>query len=590
MPPISFLDIGPVEAQKHEIPNHLDDRLTRKSIFSRIGIFALLQGAYIGLATYALTSPVILHPPSTITVSEVKGACTVLFIVWHGLAVIIVKDVLLHVISAECMAQYERTGRLISRKTDRVSKLTTSFFGQARHFFSRGATVRYRLAMILALLFTALGGLGPSTVVVQNVTVDTPIEFQLGNITFLSQEDHDAHSRTVNTQLMDTRASSILRLELFEKVNFGYDTSQNLVIPWPSQDFGVNGSRVVYKSDVLAFNYSCAWHKPTVWKWDFNYSDTGAIYWKLWDQTFINWLNQNSDGTFQVEAPIASWPSSFLGTSFIFSTYKRSDTNSTTPFIDLTGLPVSTRSELETSYNKMGRPVPEAAVALTCDPQFNAYTAEVTLDQGQLHVVHIDHPPINNIDSRPVIRNAFTASLVSEMAYLFPDSIGDIPSSDINPVARLLLFCDEDNPCSDTLLKPFPISTINNNLNRLFRSASKAYLDGYVGTKPGIDILSLHNFNTFTTQGIGQESKIGLVTSPPFFVALVVILVMVTLFLSSLCVVIDPDRLRCFNLDNVSRSILAELGRTPSSPYLTSDHSSSLTLTLSHHSFATKAR
>ncbi|KAF5355098.1 hypothetical protein D9756_005775 [Leucocoprinus leucothites] len=578
--PKSFLDIdSDIDNSGAQHENRPDDCLTRQSIFWRVGIFAVLQGMYLGFAASALTDPIVLHLPPNISISEIKGASTILFIVWHGIGVMIVKDILLHVFSAECLAQYERTGRLVSRKTDRVSKLTTGFFGQAHHFFRRGATVRYRLAMVLVLLFMALGGLGPSTVGVSTVSVDTPMDFELANITFLYQEIPDAGSRTVNSWLTDTRASSILRLELFEKAKFGYEASQNLMIPWPSNDFGTNGSRIVYKSDVLAFNYTCAWHKPTVWKWDFGYDDRVAVYWKVGDQIFISWIARNN-GTFQVEAftPINAWPSTFLGTSFAFFTYNRSASDPEVPFLNLTDLPTSSRSDLQSDYKDTGVPVPEAVTTLICDPQFNAYTAEVTLDKGRLNAVPINHPPINNIDSRGIVRGASAGGLLAELAYFFPDSINGVPVSSINSVARLLLFCDEDSPCSDSSLKPFPTSTINDNLNRFFRSASKVFMDGYSGTKPGVGTLSLNNFNTFTTKGVGQRDAMAMVTSPPFFVVLVVILVMITLLLGWLCVVLDPDRLLCFNLDNVSRFILSELERSPSSPYLLPTYTSSITL------------
>lgn len=258
---------------------------------------------------------------------------------------------------------------------------------------------------------------------------------------------------------------------------------------------------------------------------------------------------------------MVTWPTTFFGSAWIFALYDHNSSESSTPSLDLSGLPTTSRAELEQIWLETGLPVPQAVTSLVCDPQIDVYTAEVTLDKGVLHASRINHPTVGNIDPQPMLRNLFISTIIPSIASNFPDSIYGITSSTFSSVARLLLFCGEDSPC-DTSFKPFPISTINNNMNRFFRSASKAVLDGYNGTIPGVDTLSLHNFNSFTTQANGQEEKMALVASRPFFICLALILTLVTLFLGTLYFLVKPECLVCFNLDNVSRSILNKLERS----------------------------
>ncbi|KAF9442407.1 hypothetical protein P691DRAFT_779430 [Macrolepiota fuliginosa MF-IS2] len=570
-PPHSFLlDLESTDGVSTE-----EDQLTRRSIFWRVGIFGLLEGAFLTLSAIVLVHPIILNFPENISPSEAKSAFTVLFIVWHALAIAAAKDILLFVFSAEWMAQYERTGRLESQKTDRVSKLTTGILGQTQHFLSRTATTQYRLAMVLVGLFMSLGSMGPGAVVVNTVPVDVPINIGVANVTFPYYFNTTEDYKLNNTWMLDTRANSILRLELFEKMAFGFESSDNLMIPWPSKQFNASSSRIVYQSDVLSFDFNCTWYKPTVWKYS---TDPERIFWQAWDKVFI------MEAISEAFVPMVTWPTTFFGSSWIFAAYDTNSSSPNAPGLDLSGLPTTSRDELEPKLNGSGFAVPQTVTALVCDPQIDVYTAQVTLDKGILHAVRSDHPPVGNIDSRKILRDLYISDLIPSLAYNFPDSIYGISSSMFSSVARLLLFCSEDSPCN-TSFKPFPIPEINNNMNRFFRSASKASLDGYNGTRPDIDTLSIPNFNTFTTPAVGQADKMALVASKPFFVALIIIISLVTLSLGFLCFLIEPERLLCFNLDNVSRSILDELERLDTAQV----HATTSSLTLSPIDIAEKS-
>jgi hypothetical protein len=566
-PYLSFLHLEREPTPPSDTP--AEENLTGTTVLYRVGLFCILEGGFLLLSAIALVHPIILHLPSDYSLPEVKGGFTVFFIAWHALAVAVAKDIPLYVFSAEWLAQYERTGRLESRETDRVSKLTTGVIGQTRHFFSCRATMRYRIAMVLTLLLMSVGGLGPSTSAVTDVLVDAEIDISLANLTFPYDYNSTDNSLLDNTWIIETRANSILRLELFENVTFGFDTEQNLMIAWPSKNFESSDSAIMYRSDVLSFDFNCTWYKPTIWK-----VEAPNIFWKLWDDKIF--ISQNdsqgkcfhfqplSSSSLQATAfvPIATWPTTHFASSWIFAQYPPNPSEPPSPPLLLTGLPTTPSSELAPkliNLTSIGFPTPDAVTALVCDPQFTVYPAQVTLNQGILHAEQLEgHVPVGNVATNPMLRDQFLASLIPDLTCNFPDSIYGISSDTFSSVARLLLFCDENNPC-DTVFKPFPLPTINKNMNQFFRSASKAFLDGYNGTRPGVDTLSVPNFNTFWTKGIGQVDKMALVTSKTFFIAFCVILAVIAAFLTLLCLVIRQERLMCFNLDNVSRSLIDEL-------------------------------
>ncbi|KAF9442406.1 hypothetical protein P691DRAFT_789488 [Macrolepiota fuliginosa MF-IS2] len=458
-----------------------EDQLTRQSIFWRVGVFGFLEGAFLTLSSIVLARPIILNLPENISLSEAKGGFTMMTIIWHTLAIAAAKDILLFVFSAEWMAQYEHTGLLESRKTDRVSKLTTGVFGKTQHFLSRGATARYRLAVVLVGLFMSLGSVGPGAVIVNTIPVDFPIDINIANVTFPFN-----FNTTNNTWIIFTRANSILRLELFDNVTFGFESSDNLMIPWPSKQYNTNSGRVVYQSDVLSFNFN-------LWKYSI---EDESIFWHVWDKIFI------ADAKSEAFVPMDGWPTTFFGSSWLFATYDTDSSPSNAPEIDLGGLPTTSCDEIEPKLNGSGFAVPRTITALVCDPQIEVYTAQVTLDMGTLHAVRSNNPPVGNIDSRELQQGATVSGLIPSLTYNFPDSILGISSSTFSSVTRLLFFCPEDT--------------------------SKAFLDGYNGTRPDVDTLSVPNFNMFTTPAAGQANKMVLVTN------------------------------------NVSRSILGELGRLDS--------------------------
>lgn len=236
------------------------DVYTRRGIILRILLFTLLETGFIVLAARALIHPIIFNAPTHVTLTETKGGFQLLFIIWHALAAITISDLVVYTYSSEWTLIYEKTGILNSSVTDRVSKLTSGPTAYIHHFLSKLATRRFRIALILSVLLMGINGFGPSTVFVTTSLIDTPAQIPLANVSLTHVKGNGP--LPVNFQLALQRANTILRMELFDKITFGYGTKENLFIPWPKTPLELSAGRLVYETDVLDFTYSCAYHTP----------------------------------------------------------------------------------------------------------------------------------------------------------------------------------------------------------------------------------------------------------------------------------------------------------------------------------------
>lgn len=236
------------------------DVYTRREIILRVVIFTLLEVGFVILSAKALVHPIVLDIPTHLTLTETKGAFQLLFIIWHALAAMTIKDLVAYIFSSEWTFIYDKTGVLNSDITDRASKLTSGLITQLHHFLSKLATKRFRIALALALLLMALNGQGPSTVFVTTSFIDIPTQVPLANVSLA--QPGVGRVVPLNFQLALQRADILLRMELFDKTTFGYSTKENLFIPWPKVPPGLTAGRLVYETDVLDFTYSCTYHAP----------------------------------------------------------------------------------------------------------------------------------------------------------------------------------------------------------------------------------------------------------------------------------------------------------------------------------------
>lgn len=229
--------------------------IPRYSFLIRLIIFLLLEFGFIALASAALWKPIILH--LSFTVTEVKGAFTAITILWHTIAIYIVKDILLNVFSAEWMEQHRLSPNLPLQELDSVSRLTTGFFDQTGHFASKRATRPFRLGFISSFLLILLNGLGPSAISTDFAPYDYPHNIQVAKLSMTSLSSFG----DINA-LAPYRANFITQLEVIEKnfTSYGFHTKQpNILIPWPSLDSLSESTTIRYLSDVIRYNFSCSW-------------------------------------------------------------------------------------------------------------------------------------------------------------------------------------------------------------------------------------------------------------------------------------------------------------------------------------------
>lgn len=205
------------------------DTYTRRDIILRITIFTLLEIGFAILSARALIHPITLKFPIHITLTETKGGFQLLFIIWHALATMVIKDLVVYTYSSEWMFIHEQTQTLNSAVTDRASKLTSGFITLSQHFFSKLATRQFKIALVLALLLMGLNGLGPSTVFVTTSFVDVPVQMPLANVSLpdLNTNTNDPTAVSVTFQLALQRADIVLRMEYSTKLRL--DTAQRRI-------------------------------------------------------------------------------------------------------------------------------------------------------------------------------------------------------------------------------------------------------------------------------------------------------------------------------------------------------------------------
>lgn len=270
----------------------------RYSFALRTLIFALLETGFIVLAAFATAKPIPLHLTSDITIAEAKGAITIITIIWHSLAVYLVKDVTLYVFSAEWMEQFRRSGRMISGETDIVSRLMSGLVNQTRHFVSLKASFPYCLAFLASLLFMALNGLGPSTITVNAISIRYPLSIQIANLTMTTSP---TWSFGPSIQLLANRANFIIRLENFEKVDYGFQGEDSVLIPWPTSDLLKANGTITYQSDVIKYDFTCSWKQPTMALKLMNQWNVDGMRWAVHDDPLAE-TNPNAPSGEDVDA------------------------------------------------------------------------------------------------------------------------------------------------------------------------------------------------------------------------------------------------------------------------------------------------
>lgn len=228
----------------------------QQSFIIRFLIFTVLEASFLLLGTWCLIHPIQLPTSfanSDTQIRDAKAITTAISVIWHALAGLAAKDIVMCIFSAEWAVQFYQTGTIQPNKTDAVSVITSGLLDQLKYGISKVSTARFRLSLAIILVLLGLGPFGASTMGINLLWIDTIQEIQIANVT-LDFENFGLKSETLD------RASRIAKSEMLDHLSVGYHTSsQDTLIPWPQPSFSNYQGVVKYMSDIIMYNYSCQW-------------------------------------------------------------------------------------------------------------------------------------------------------------------------------------------------------------------------------------------------------------------------------------------------------------------------------------------
>jgi len=217
----------------------------------RLLLFFLIEAGFIILAFVCLARPL----PLTLGLSEskVKGGFTVVFVVWHSLAVFASGNIITDAFSREWSVQSEH---MVPGTTDRVSTINSGLLDRTLHCLSEHASSTFRLAFLASLALMALLHLASGTISITTITVPTVVPvarqvFQINNSNF--------------QQFLNPieRANLIVRLEKIELTPFGFKLPANTLMSLPPPRDKFNGT-LEYNTDIVEFHHDCRWEAPSI--------------------------------------------------------------------------------------------------------------------------------------------------------------------------------------------------------------------------------------------------------------------------------------------------------------------------------------
>ncbi|KAJ3559852.1 hypothetical protein NP233_g11161 [Leucocoprinus birnbaumii] len=554
--------IVPSESQA---PTHPLLPKSLKIIFAiRVCAFTLIELGFIALASVATSTfwALPLHLSHIVSLTEAKAAFTAVFIVWHALAVFAVKDILIHIFSAEWMEQFRRSGKLILRETDVVSRMTAGYVDQINHFGTRKATIPFRVGFLCALLLLALNGIGPSVITVNSIPVPKAMNITIANLTMTQNLIAGDESL-----LVPDRANLIVRLEQLENSIYGFRAQQsNLLIPWPSSDLISSDTKIQYQSDVITYDFTCTWRAPT------NISNLNIQVDNQTWSIFTNGLAMTPNDLLDAGKPlplvrshsqtifhilfavilplimdgIPDEPTSSPQSGFIF--VGSNTTLSNHVALNLESVP---SFPFPGQANLTGNGTTTLLfTSLMCDPQLKISPATVILQSGALSAnVHSGSPVVKNIPTE-------AANTLFAQSLLFAASAREAytDQSFVNDIARILFLTDpsfehDDKPAG---IKPLSTDDINRQMNRVLLSSVKAFLSGY---QPNSDNLTFPSFAMINSDAIGEVEEFVLMGSKPFLIALAVVDGILIILLAILLSVVRVDQLQTFDLENIVKAL-----------------------------------
>jgi len=255
--------------------SHNISQKTRTIFRLRLFLFCLIEAGFIILAAVCLAKPIPLNILLRFSDSEVKGGFTVVFIVWHSLAVLAGGHILADAFSREWSVQL---ANIVPGTTDRVSTVTSGVLDRVLHILTKHASGTFKLAFLASLAFMALTQLAPGTISASTTIISVPTTVQVARQ--VSQINNDNAGQFITSSM---RANLIVRLEKTEFTPFGFKLPANTLISLPPPSNRSNET-LEYDTDIVEFHHDCRWEAPSIVNdTDLFISAAG----KIWSTTLI---------------------------------------------------------------------------------------------------------------------------------------------------------------------------------------------------------------------------------------------------------------------------------------------------------------
>jgi len=209
----------------------------------RLFLFCLIEASFIILASVCLARPL----PLTLGFSEskIKSGFTVIFIVWHSLAVFAGGNIPIDAFSREWSVQLEH---IVPGTTDKVSTINSGLIGRTSHCLSKHTNSTFKLAFLASLALMVLVHLAPGTISTMAIAVPTvvPVARQVFQI------NNDNSKQFFITM---ERANLIIRLEKLELAPYGLKVPANTLISLPPPPYIFNKT-LEYNTDIVEFHHN----------------------------------------------------------------------------------------------------------------------------------------------------------------------------------------------------------------------------------------------------------------------------------------------------------------------------------------------
>ncbi|KAF8998224.1 hypothetical protein BDQ17DRAFT_1362243 [Cyathus striatus] len=498
----------------------------RWTFFARWAFFVICEAAYLVLGALCLYHPIPLDLPTSWAVPA-KAIFTVGSIIWQTFCALLISSIVTYLFSAEWYFQHRRTGFIVPRVTDKVSTLTSDLYDQTQHFFSSNSSRRFRISFILSLVILTLKGVAPAAIGISTVSLPVEMNVRVANLSAGSDlfqiNDYIGYSRP----LLIRRAAITAHMEQLENSTFKYKSQPNRIIPIPtlsdSMTGNITGKPLTYKSDYGKFDFTCEWTIPVGSDGLFSVSrKQWIVYNKLFvDPTFIG---NYSAGIFPLT------PVTYTGlteeqsaTETTTSVYLFAGRNSTFPnSTDLAGINLDNTPTVETNQILS----PDARISaplislLACDPHLELSGGEITLRTDDFLEVSWSNDPLYGNMQQNLTNLTFTLGMIDVVSFsqvnlndiILEDQTADWFMNDMS--AKIFTANPSFNASKTPYIPPLPLLQINDNINKYFLSASKAFTDGYRfhPDLQGQSIVPIAFYSLASVPGIAEIPTVAIVT------------------------------------------------------------------------------